>query len=149
MQKHPLERQLIASLALATVLMAVPPAQAQTIPDAGALMRQTEQSLRMQRIQPSPELLAPPMVLDASAQIIVRQFKFVGVSRLKLETLEQATQGFVNQALTSSDLERLCTAVRHAYRDAGWVVQVYVPKQPLPTEVLTVQVIETISSTRP
>jgi hemolysin activation/secretion protein len=149
MLKQPLERQLIASFALASGLMAVPPLQAQTIPDAGALMRQIEQSLRAQRIQPSRELLPAPMVLSDSTQITVRQFKFVGVSRLKMEALEQATQGFVNQALTPSDLERVCQTMRHAYRDAGWVVQVYVPKQALPTEVLTIQVIETVTPTRP
>ena len=149
MLKHPIERQWIAGLALASGLVATQPVQAQTLPDAGALMRQTEQSLRAQRIQPSRDLLAPPLVLDASAHITVRQFKFVGVSRLKLQALEQATQGFANQALTPSDLDRLCTAVVHAYRDAGWVVQAYVPKQLLPTEVLTVQVIETVSPARP
>lgn len=149
MLKHPMERQWIAGLALATGFMATQAVQAQTLPDAGALMRQTEQSLRAQRIQPSRDLLAPPLVLDASAQITVRQFKFLGVNRLKLEALEQATQGFANQTLTPSDLDRLCTTVAHVYRDAGWVVQVYVPKQSLPTEVLTIQVIETVPPARP
>jgi hemolysin activation/secretion protein len=149
MLKHTIERQWIAGLALASGFIATQPVQGQTLPDAGALMRQTEQSLRSQRIQPSRDLLAPPLVLDASAHITARQFKFAGVSRLKPEVLEQATQGFANQALTPNDLDRLCATVVHTYRDAGWVIQAYVPKQSLPTEVLTIQVIETLQPARP
>jgi len=149
MLKHTTERQSIASLALAASMLAATPLLAQTVPDAGALMRQTEQSLRAQRMPANRELLAPPLVLDASTHITVREFKFLGVNRLKLEALTQATQGFANQALGRDELDKLTSTVIQTYRDAGWVVHAYVPKQPLLTEVLTIQVLETVPPARP
>lgn len=149
MLKHTIKRQSIATFALTASVLAALPLHAQTVPDAGALMRQTEQSLRAQRVQPSRDLLAPPLVLEASAHITVRQFKFLGVNRLKPEVVEKALQGFANQPLGREELDKLSGTVIQAYRDAGWVVHAYVPKQPLPTEVLIIQILETVPPARP
>lgn len=149
MLKHTTQRQSLATLALTASVFAALPLHAQTLPDAGALMRQTEQSLRAQREQPSRDLLAPPLMLETSAHITVRQFKFLGVNRLKPEALEQTLQGFANQSLGQDALDKISSIVIQTYRDAGWVVHAYVPKQPLPTEVLTIQVLETMPPARP
>lgn len=142
---------------LAVTLMAAP-AQVQAadprypVMDAGALMRQAEQSRtanQTQRALGQLPLLAPPLVLGEAASVQVSGFAFAGVHLIAPETLQAAVAPFANRPLGQAELEHIAVAVAQAYRQAGWVVRVYVPKQPLPTDTLTVQVLETIPPPSP
>lgn len=115
--------------------------------DAGALLRQADQSrlsAQNQRALSKLTPLAPPMVLSEQQTLRVQDFKFEGVRLMPVQALQSAVAQFANRDLAQSDLDNLVSAVVEAYRQAGWVVRVYVPKQPLPTNSLTLQVLETI-----
>lgn len=138
---------------MAVTLMAAP-AQVQAadprypVMDAGALMRQAEQSRtanQTQRTLGQLPVLAPPLVLGEAASVQVSGFAFAGVRLIAPETLQAAVAPFANRPLGQAELEHIAVAVAQVYRQAGWVVRVYVPKQPLPTDTLTVQVLETIT----
>jgi len=71
------------SVSALCIYMAAGLSQAQTVPDAGALMRQTEQKLKfdqMQRNAQRYELLPPAMVLTEATQVTVTRIKFAGAS---------------------------------------------------------------------
>jgi hemolysin activation/secretion protein len=127
-------------------------ANAQNIPDAGALMRQTEQNIRFSQTQQSVqsrEILPPAMVINESTLLTAQRFEFNGNKRLSSDLLHQAVSSFANRPLNQHDLQQLTHAVTEAYRKTGWLVQAYIPRQNPPTAVLTVQIIETIPPNKP
>jgi hemolysin activation/secretion protein len=120
---------------------------AQTIPDAGALMRQNEQMFRqdqMQRNQPKRTALPPAMVINDDTLITVQQFKFNGNKILSSGQLQAVAEPFANRALNQHDLQQLTHAISEAYRQTGWLVQAYIPRQSLKNNELELQVIESI-----
>jgi hemolysin activation/secretion protein len=120
-------------------------ATAQTVPDAGSLMRQTEQMLRSNPANtPRREALPPAMAIDASTSVVVKRIQFAGYKYLSLDTLRQLARPYEGRTLGGSDLQHLTYAISEAYRQTGWVVQVYVPRQNLQTGDLQIQIIETV-----
>ncbi len=125
---------------------------AQTMPDAGALMRQTEQALRfdqMQRNLQRRESLPPAMALDESTRVTVARIKFLGVKRLSEAQLQAVAKPYLDRPLNQHDLQHLTDAIAETYRQSGWLVQAYVPRQDLATAELMVQVIESTPPSKP
>lgn len=125
---------------------------AQTPPDAGALMRQTEQTLQFEQMQRNAqrrEALPPAMRLTDSTVVTPKSIKFLGAKLLTHDQLQATAQPFVGRELNAHELERLTEAVVQTYRRAGWLVRVYVPQQDLSQSELSIQILETITpSTR-
>lgn len=129
-----------------------PIAMAQTLPDAGALMRQTEQNSRLNQqllAAQRRDALPPAAVFNDATVVNVERFKFHGQQRLSLEQLQQVAAPFAHRPLTSRDLQHLTEAVSQEYRRAGWLVQAYIPRQNLAGPELTIQVIESIPPNKP
>jgi len=126
-------------------------AHAQTIPDAGALMRQTEQMTRQNQLQQAAQrraALPPAAVFNESTSVQVERFKFSGNYLLSQAQLQSVVGPFANRALNQHDLQHLTDAVSDAYRQAGWLVQVYIPRQDMTAPELIIQVVETIPSSK-
>ena len=120
--------------------------------DSGALMQHTQQShqaIAAQRAHAPLSPIEPPLALPKGVTVRVASFKFMGANLLKPEQLQAATRVFANRDLTSFDLDNLCSAVIDAYRQAGWVVRVYVPQQPPNAESLMLRVLETVPPPSP
>ena len=127
-------------------------AWAQTMPDAGALMRQSEQMFKqsqMQRTPPTRATLPAEMVINETTLITAQRVKFNGNQLLTEGQLQAVAVPFVNRPLKELDLQQLTHAVSEAYREAGWLVQAYIPNQSLTGGALTVQVIESIPPSKP
>jgi len=125
---------------------------AQNIPDAGSLMRQTEQNLRLNQAQQGfqkQHILPPAMAINDSTLIPVQRFKFVGNKLLTTAQLQLVTESFTNKELNQHDLQMLTEKISDAYRQSGWLVQAYIPQQPMGSGELVIQVLESISSRRP
>jgi hemolysin activation/secretion protein len=122
-------------------------ATAQTIPDAGALMRQTEQNIRLNQLHQATkkrDSLPQQAVLTDATLVTVERFKFLGNQRLSTEQLQTVAASFANRPLNQHDLHHLTDAISQEYRKTGWLVQVYIPRQNLAGPELAVQVIESI-----
>lgn len=127
-------------------------AQAQYVPDAGSLMRQTEQMLRqdqLQRQQLKREVLPPAMVINSDTRVTVERFQFKGNKLLKADQLQAVVAPFSNRPLNQYDLQQLTHAITETYRQTGWIVQAYIPSQDLKNGEMTVQVVETIPPNKP
>lgn len=74
--------------------------------------------------------------------VMVKSFRFAGNTLLSSAQLAPALQGFIGQQLDFAGLQRAADAVATAYRQAGWIVRVYLPEQDISEGVLTLQVIE-------
>ena len=127
---------------------------AQTPPvfDAGALMRQNEQTIKQNQMQQAAQrraALPPAEVLNESTVVTAERFKFLGNQRLTTEQLQKVAAPFANHPLNQHDLHHLTEAISQEYRKAGWLVQAYIPRQNLAGTELVVQVIESIPPDKP
>lgn len=121
-------------------------AQAQALPDAGALRPQIERE-RAPDTPPRP----PPLRLPRSEEhkdtgsqelIAVHSFRFAGNSLLADAQLLAAVQPYANRPLRLDELWAAAAAVAADYRQAGWVARVYVPQQDITQGVVTLQIVE-------
>ena len=131
----------------ALVFWLVGVAHAQTIPDAGTLFRQAEQNLPMNR-QAAPLIALPPLPLainlerDGEKKAVFQAFKFTGNKRLKEEVLQAAISVFRQQEIPFKDLHRIPQAIEDAYRQKGWIIKAYLPRQDLAAGVLMIHILE-------
>lgn len=136
----------ISSVLCATAVLSVPfIAMGQAIPDAGSVLRQIEEQQR----QPSPsappaELIPAPPPLESigGATVTVAEFRFAGNTLLSSSELAAHIASFVGTPLDFAGLQNAAMAVAAAYRDAGWVVRTYLPRQDVTSGVVTIQIVE-------
>ena len=120
---------------------------AQTTPDAGSLLQQIERD----RPIPPKRLIAPdavpvPQEMQAApgpaVTITVTHFVFTGNTLLAEDQLAAVTAGFINRPLSFTELQKAAAAVADRYRQAGWVVRAYLPKQEIDRGSVIIQIIE-------
>ena len=119
---------------------------AQALPDAGSIRQQIEQqqhelqlpqASRPARVTPPPEIRPRQGVT-----VTVQAFRFAGNRLLSAEQLSAALAEFVGHTLDFAGLQRASDAVAAAYREAGWIVRVYLPEQDISAGTVTLQVVE-------
>ena len=121
--------------------------QAQTLPDAGALQQQIESG--RQPVLPRkavPDKPAEPAAMPAQTGVIatVKSFRFAGNTLLSAEQLAPALAGYLNRPLDYTALQAAAAAVANAYREAGWVVRAYLPRQDITEGIVTIQIVEAV-----
>ncbi len=134
-------------LSVLAVLAVCSCAQAQTAPDAGALRQRIERDREL----PLPSRVLPTPAPQASAKlpnatVTISSIRFVGNTLLSAAQLAPAVQGYLNQPQSFSQLQQAAAAVSKIYRDAGWLVHAYLPRQDLADGVLTIQIDEAVYS---
>lgn len=139
-------RWFLLSLAVAPALLQHL-AYAQTVPDAGSLLQQIERDRSSQfpkRI--APDKPAEPAALESlsGASITVTGFRFAGNTLLSTAQLNAAVADYLNRPLDFNQLQAAAAAVADAYRQAGWVVRAYLPKQDITEGFVTIQVVEAV-----
>jgi len=127
--------------------MIFPLAMAQSAPDAGSLLSQTEKELTQKSFPLKVPSRALPVVKAAHADestVHVSRFEFAGNQTLSTEQLSTAVATYLNRPLSFAELQQAADAVTAAYREAGWVVRAYLPKQSISQGVVTIQVTEAV-----
>jgi hemolysin activation/secretion protein len=122
-------------------------AQAQTTPDAGSLLQQIERERGAQLPKRmAPDKPAEPAAMRAldGASVTVTEFRFVGNTLLTTTQLGTALGEYRNRPLDFNQLQAAAAAVANAYREAGWVVRAYLPKQDITEGVVTIQIVEAV-----
>ena len=82
-----------------------------------------------------------PDVLGLTVE--VQRFAFAGNQLIDSAQLEAVVAPYLHRPLPFRELQAAAAAVAAYYRQAGWVVQSYVPAQDLAEGVVTIQVLET------
>lgn len=121
-------------------------ALAQTPPDAGALRQQIERerpsTLPRQAVPAKPA--DPPAMRPGGVSITVKQFRFAGNTLIDSEKLAPVVASYLGRPLDFNQLSAAATAVANAYREAGWVVRVYLPQQDIQDGIVTIQIVEAV-----
>jgi hemolysin activation/secretion protein len=137
-----IRRVLFSSFAAALLLPAL--LNAQTVPDAGSVLRQLEQERPNPLPPKSAPLLMPPAPMQSlpGSAITIREFRFAGNTLLASEKLAPAVAKYLGHPIGFAELQDAAVAVANTYRDAGWVVRAYLPKQEITDGTVTIQIIE-------
>ena len=136
----------VLACAIAVLGWSAASASAQSAPDAGALLQQIEQSRHLP-LPPraAPQFMAPPPLQSlGGASVVVTSFRFAGNTLLSAAAIAPAVAGFLNRPLDFEELQNAAIAVATLYRQAGWVVRVYLPQQDIDGGVLTIQIVEAV-----
>ncbi|NVO06417.1 MAG: ShlB/FhaC/HecB family hemolysin secretion/activation protein [Rhodoferax sp.] len=73
----------------------------------------------------------------------VQRFAFAGNTLIDAAQLQPLVAPYLNRPLAFTELQAAASAVAEYYRQAGWVVQTYLPAQDLSEGTVTIQVLET------
>ena len=121
------------------------PVRAQTAPDAGALRQQLDNERKPalpQRAAPLQAADKEPLTLPEGATITVDAFRFEGNTLIDAGRLQPLVQGYTGHPIHFADLQRATQAVAAAYREAGWIVQAWLPRQDVTEGTVTIRVVE-------
>jgi len=114
-------------------------------PDAGALLRDVEKGRPKPLATPDVGLevpLPPEMKSAGGMQVTVKSFRFNGNHLLDDKELAAVVKPWLDHPVTFADLQNAARAVAKRYRDTGWVVRTYLPRQAIDSGVVFIQVVE-------
>jgi hemolysin activation/secretion protein len=115
-------------------------------PDAGSIQNQIEQKF----VQPLPDVVLKKSLPEefqaksGAVTVTVQQFKFEGNTLVQTAKLDQVVAPYLNQKLDLDGLKGVTELIAQAYRDAGWVVRAYLPRQEIADGTVMIQVVEGI-----
>jgi len=133
----------VAVLSLASAV-----AIAQQRPDAGQILEQQRQPLRLppppdDDIRPRPPEPRPALPVSPTLKVRVSKFTFSGNTLFEDATLAQVVEEFVGKELDFEGLTDAATKVRAYHRERGYfLAQAYLPQQAIRDGVVEIAVIE-------
>ncbi len=137
-------------LACAAAVLLIPELTcAQTPPDAGSIRQQIEQARRKSlppKSEPAPAP-SPPLESLGRETITVTHFNFVGNTLLSSEQLTAVVASFTARRVDFAELQNAAAAVANAYREAGWIVRAYLPRQNVTAGAITIEIVEAMFGT--
>ncbi|MGH8734175.1 MAG: ShlB/FhaC/HecB family hemolysin secretion/activation protein, partial [Burkholderiales bacterium] len=134
------------SLASAVAIAQTPPPQRP--PDAGAILEQQREPLRLpppppDEIRPRPPEPKPALPVSPTLKVHIARFNFSGNTLFTDEQLREVVQDFVGKELDFEGLNDAATKVRAYHRERGYfLAQAYLPQQAIRGGVVEIAVIE-------
>jgi hemolysin activation/secretion protein len=122
-------------------------ALAQQLPTAGSVLQQMEQrrNAPFSTVPPLVKIPAPPeMTVMSGPKVIVKTVRFVGNHLLSQTQLAAVVQGYLNRPLSFTEMQQAAVAVAQTYREAGWIVRAYLPRQEIADGILIIQIVEAL-----
>ena len=119
---------------------------AQAAPDAGTMQQQIDRERAIKLPKQAPLVEVAPQALTSlpGEAITVKAFVFKGNSLLTSEQLAPIVAGYLGRSISFADLQQAAAAVANAYREAGWVVRVFLPAQDVTEGSVTIEVVEAV-----
>ena len=137
----------LALLAYAASAVCMSAHAADPVVDAGALLRQTEQALKIPKKSPrlpARKVTPSPVKSSNTDTVQVNSFKFVGNTLISSDKLNSALATFTNRPLTLAQLQEAANVATTLYREAGWTVRTFLPKQEIDSGIVTLQIVEAV-----
>jgi hemolysin activation/secretion protein len=130
------------ALALASTLL-----YAQQRPDAGQVLEQTRQPLRLpppaEPVLPPPAEPQPALPLAPELRVKVQEFNFTGNTLYSEAQLQPLVEEFIGKELDFEGLNEAATKVRAFYRARGYfLAQAYLPQQAIRNGRVEIGIIE-------
>src|SRR5436190_7345157 len=135
------------SFALLALMLASLAVHAQQRPDAGQVLEQTREPLRLpppaEPVLPKPPEPRPAMRSTPQLKVKAEQFTFSGNTLYPEEVLQKQVEEFVGKELDFEGLNEAATKVRAFYRARGYfLAQAYLPQQTIRDGRVEIGIIE-------
>ena len=140
-----MNRPISSAVAVLLGTLLIQSTRAQSVPDAGSLLQQIERdrtTIPKRMVRPDVPVAPPEMKAAPGLTVTVTQFRLLGHTLLGEAQLQSVLAGFLNRPLSFAELQLAAAAVAERYRESGWVVRAYLPKQEIEGGSVTIQVIE-------
>ena len=124
-----------------------PNAVAQSIPDAGSVLRQIERqesvdAPRLPDVAPTPPASAPEVSAQVEQTIPVKRFRFIGNGSIDESVLQKVVAKYLGQNLTAAQLQNIADEIATIYQDRGLLASATLPRQDVSEGEITIQVTE-------
>ena len=134
------------SAVLAASFLITSTALAQTIPDAGQVLRENERRVPVPAPSVKPSLTVPDEK-DASANpgqvLAVQSVRLEGMSNISREELQPFVAHLQDKQITLGDLRESARKITLYYRERGYVVaRAFIPAQEINNDTVTIQILE-------
>lgn len=74
--------------------------------------------------------------------VTVSEFRFAGNTLIKSDVLQSVVSSWLVRPLNFNELQDAVAAVARFYRDNGWIVRAYLPRQEITAGIVTIQIVE-------
>ena len=127
-------------------LLCLLPSVVLAAPEAGSVLQQLEPrpaapAFKASNLQ-TPQAPTPSAAEAGGPVLHVNAFELEGATLLSTEVLKGALVGFVNRDLSLTQLQEAAWVVTQTYREAGWLVNAFVPPQEIEQGRVRIQVVE-------
>ena len=128
-------------------------AHAQSVPDAGSVMRELERPQRQSPAPAAPALEkpgaapapAPASASEADVRFEVRSFALRGVSLLPPDEVQAVLAPWLRREIDFAELEKALDAIAALYQSRGWLARAVLPEQTLDERAeVRIEVIEAV-----
>lgn len=92
--------------------------------------------------EPAPTLIKPLAPKPGQVSFTVKQFNFVGNSKVSNEALQSVVADFLNKPISFDDLTRITDAIAEYYRAQGWLARAIIPQQDITEGTVTIRIVE-------
>lgn len=130
---------------ITALLAALPMLATAAAPDAGSVLQQLEARPGGALFAPAlktPVVPTPPAADHSGPVVRVNAFQIEGATLLSTGKLQGALQGFTGQDLSLTQLQEAAWVLVQTYREAGWLVNAWVPQQEIEGGVVRLRVVE-------
>jgi len=138
---------LLAVVASTQAIAQVPTPRPPNAPDAGQVLEQTRQPLRLpppeEPVLPRPPEPKPALPVTPQLKVTVQQFSFTGNTIYSEAQLQRVVEEFIGKELDFEGLNEAATKVRAFYRSRGYfLAQAYLPQQAIRNGRVQIGIIE-------
>jgi hemolysin activation/secretion protein len=140
--------RIVRPIVVAALTLASAVAIAQQRPDAGRILEQTREPLRLpppaeDEVRPRPADPKPALPVSPTLKVTVTRFNFSGNTLYTTEQLREVVEEFVGKELDFEGLNDAATKVRAYHRSRGYfLAQAYLPQQAIRNGVVEIAIIE-------
>jgi len=133
----------VISTATLSTLLCVGSALAQSVPDAGSLLREQERQ-SPQLPQPAPQAVpqAPAQLGKSDLRVTIKAFRITGNSLLAEAELQTVLAPWIGKESGYAELQEALNAISEAYRKRGWFARPQLPEQDVTEGSITINIIE-------
>ncbi|NTV10022.1 MAG: ShlB/FhaC/HecB family hemolysin secretion/activation protein, partial [Zoogloea sp.] len=120
-------------------------AQAQSAPDAGKLLHDTERSLEQPAVPavvPKVPMTTPGKGTEGGVHILVKGFRLQGATLIPESELQAQLAPWIGRSASFAELRRAADAIAETYRAHGYLARTYLPEQDLAEGVITIVIVE-------
>lgn len=117
---------------------------AQTPPDAGSLLRETQQGLQPRALPTLPPILLPSEETPPAAgfRIFVRDFRIARAKLFPESELKALLAEFIGRELSFAELQKAAIRISEHYRQKGYFARAVLPRQTIQDGIVEIVVLE-------